>query len=62
MGFNASISMMDYASKHLGITVFNAETHEKNIRSRIMIEKIGFKEISRVASEEYLGTDNTGFH
>jgi [ribosomal protein S5]-alanine N-acetyltransferase len=58
IGFNASISMMDYASKHLGITVFNAETHETNIRSRKMLEKIGFKEVSRVGSEEYLGTES----
>ncbi len=50
--------MMDYASKHLGITVFNAEKHETNIRSRKMLEKIGFKEISRIGREEYLGTES----
>lgn len=58
IGFNASICMMDYASKHLGITVFNAETHETNIRSRKMLEKIGFKEVSRIGSEEYLGIES----
>jgi ribosomal-protein-alanine N-acetyltransferase len=58
IGFNASICMMDYASKHLGITVYNAETHETNFRSRKMLEKIGFKEVSRIGSEEYLGTES----
>ncbi|QPC45587.1 GNAT family N-acetyltransferase [Mangrovibacillus cuniculi] len=58
IGFNASISMMDYASKQLGITVFNAETHEINVRSRRMLEKIGFREVSRIGSEVYLGTES----
>lgn len=58
IGFNASICMMDYASKYLGITVVNAETHETNIRSRKMLEKIGFKEVSRIGSEEYLGIES----
>ncbi|MET3696540.1 RimJ/RimL family protein N-acetyltransferase [Bacillus oleivorans] len=57
-GFNASIIIMDYASRHLGITVINAETHETNIRSRKMLEKIGFKEVSRIGSEEYIGREN----
>jgi len=47
--------MMEYASKKLGISIFNAETHEANARSRKMLEKIGFIEISRMGSEEYLG-------
>lgn len=58
IGYNSSICMMDYASKQLGITVFNAETHDENIRSRKMLEKIGFKEISRIGSEAYLGTES----
>ena len=49
---------MDYAFKKLGITVFNAEAHEMNIRSRKMLKKIGFIEISRIGIEEYLGTEN----
>lgn len=56
IGFNATKCLMNYASKKLGITIFNAETHETNLRSRKMLEKIGFKEISRNGSEEYLGT------
>ncbi|BFH62931.1 GNAT family N-acetyltransferase [Paenibacillus azoreducens] len=58
LGFHSANSMIDYASKNLGITVFDAETHESNIRSRKMLEKIGFKEVSRIGSEEYLGIDN----
>lgn len=59
--------MKEYAAKYLGITVFNTETHEINIRSRKMLERIGFKEFSRILSEEnYLGTEsrsiNTGLH
>ncbi|MEK5058008.1 GNAT family N-acetyltransferase [Paenibacillus sp. FSL H7-0326] len=54
-GFYSAKSMIDHASKHLGITVFNAETNDSNIRSRKMLERIGFKEISRIGSEEYLG-------
>ncbi|MGD6834827.1 GNAT family N-acetyltransferase [Sutcliffiella halmapala] len=58
IGFNASLCMMDYASKQYDITVFNAETHETNIRSRKMLERIGFKEVSRIGSEQYLGTES----
>ncbi|WP_096185723.1 GNAT family N-acetyltransferase [Evansella halocellulosilytica] len=56
-GFNACIRIMDFASKQLGITVFNAETHESNIRARRMLDKLGFKEVSRIGSEEYLGSE-----
>lgn len=55
IGFNSATHMMEYASKKIGITIFNAETHEANVRSRKMLKKIGFKEISRIGSEEYLG-------
>lgn len=55
IGYYATKCMLDFASEKLGITVFNAETHETNYRSRRMLEKIGFKEISRIGSEEYLG-------
>ncbi|MFJ7934558.1 GNAT family N-acetyltransferase [Sporosarcina sp. NPDC096371] len=57
MGSNLILCMMDYAVKKLGITVFNAESHESNNRSRKMLEKIGFKEISRIGKEEYLGME-----
>lgn len=58
MGTKSCVCMMDYAAIKLGITVFHAETHETNIRSRKMLGKIGFKEVSRMGSEEYLGTES----
>lgn len=58
IGFRSAICMMEYAAKKLGITTFNAETHEANLRSRRMLEKIGFKEISRLGTEEYLGMNS----
>jgi len=58
IGFNSTYCMIEYASKKLGITVFTAETHETNIRSKKMLEKIGFKEIGRDGTEEYLGVES----
>lgn len=55
LGVTSALWMIDYASITLGITTFHAETHKGNIRARKMLEKIGFKEISRVGCEEYLG-------
>lgn len=55
IGVNSALWMMDYAFTTLGITTINAETYKGNIRSRKMLEKIGFKEISRVGCGEYLG-------
>jgi [ribosomal protein S5]-alanine N-acetyltransferase len=57
IGYKSLVCMMDYASKKLGITVFNAETHETNFRSRKMLKKIGFKEISKIGCEDYLGVE-----
>ncbi|MEB2298587.1 GNAT family N-acetyltransferase [Lysinibacillus xylanilyticus] len=58
IGFTSAICMMEFASKKLGMTTFNAETHEANVRSRKMLEKIGFKEISRLGSGEFLGMNS----
>ncbi|WP_211748698.1 GNAT family N-acetyltransferase [Paenibacillus sp. Marseille-Q4541] len=58
IGIQSALCMMEYGSNKLGITIYYAETHESNIRSRKMLEKIGFKEISRVGSEQYLGVDD----
>lgn len=58
IGSKSILCIIDYAFKKLGITIFNAESHEANIRSRKMLEKIGFIEISRMGKEEYLGTEN----
>lgn len=57
-GYNSAIRMIEYGSKKLGITTFNAETHEANDRSRKMLQKIGFEEVSRLGSEEYLGINS----
>lgn len=53
IGVNSALWMMNYASTTLGITMINAETYKGNIRSRKMLEKIGFKEISRVGCGGY---------
>lgn len=53
IGTEAIFHTIENTSRELGITTFIAETNEKNIRSRRMLEKIGFKEI-----EEHLGTHN----
>ncbi|MEO4053885.1 GNAT family N-acetyltransferase [Solibacillus sp. CAU 1738] len=58
IGTQATKCMMAYALENLGITVFHAETHETNNRSRKMLEKIGFEEISREGSEQYLGEES----
>ncbi|WP_339251032.1 GNAT family N-acetyltransferase [Sporosarcina sp. FSL W8-0480] len=58
IGTSTILSFMQYASEKYGITTFDAETHEGNSRSKKMLEKIGFVEISRVGIEEYLGIDN----
>lgn len=58
IGMNSARFMMDYAVKKLGITHFYAETHEANVRSRRMLENIGFKEISRLGREDYLGKED----
>lgn len=54
----AALRMINYASNELGITSIDAEIHEKNFRSRKLLEKLGFKEISRNGYEEYLGGNN----
>ena len=45
--FKFVICMMNYAVKRFGITNYNAEKHAANLRSRKMLEKIGFKEIKQ---------------
>lgn len=57
LGSCAASSMMKFAAEKVGITVFTAETNEANMRSRKMLEKVGFEEVSRDGSEEYLGMD-----
>ncbi|WP_053367954.1 GNAT family N-acetyltransferase [Bacillus sp. FJAT-27245] len=58
LGVKAAQCMMEYGFKKLDITNFTAETHEENVRSKKMLEKIGFKEISRIGHEEYMGAES----
>ncbi len=58
IGTSAIQCMMKYASEKLGIFIFDAEIHEGNVRSRKLFESIGFKEISRIGTEEYLGIED----
>jgi len=55
IGHHAASASLDYVSETLGITTFLAETHAANLRSRSLLERIGFKEISRNGDEIYLG-------
>ncbi|WP_262173800.1 GNAT family N-acetyltransferase [Saccharococcus sp. Marseille-Q5394] len=58
IGYHSTLSLMNYASTELGIIIFNAETHESNNRSRKMLHKLGFKEVSRIGNEEYMGEES----
>ncbi|WP_274308470.1 GNAT family N-acetyltransferase [Solibacillus daqui] len=57
-GSQAALSLFEFASIELGITRFTAETHEANIRSRRMLQKLGFQEVSRIGTERYLEMDS----
>jgi [ribosomal protein S5]-alanine N-acetyltransferase len=57
IGVQSVRCLMDYAVKELGITTFTAETNETNIRSRKMLEKVGFTEVSRIGKEVYVGEE-----
>ena len=58
IGYTAALHTMDYGYKNLEIKIFEAETHEDNIRSQRLLKKLGFKEMSRNGYEEYLGRKN----
>lgn len=58
IGYHSTLSLMNYASSKLGVTEFIAETHETNIRSQKMLQKLGFEEVSRIGSEEYMGKES----
>lgn len=58
IGPRAASAMMKFGAEELGITLFTAETNEANIRSRNMLERIGFEEIGRTGSEEYKGMES----
>ncbi|WOV87764.1 GNAT family N-acetyltransferase [Sporosarcina oncorhynchi] len=58
IGADALKRMMEYASEKLGITVFHAETHEANSRAQRLLAKIGFLEVSRIGTEDYVGRED----
>jgi len=58
IGYYSTLSLMNYAASKLGITDFIAETHETNIRSQKMLQKLGFKESSRIGTEKYMGEES----
>ncbi|MDN4491958.1 GNAT family N-acetyltransferase [Ureibacillus aquaedulcis] len=58
IGFYSTLCIMEYALNGKGITIFRAETHAANIRSRRMLEKIGYKEVSRIGVDCYLGVES----
>lgn len=55
IGYQSALCMIEYGVKTYGISMFYAETHETNIRSRKMLERLGFEETGRHGSEVYLG-------
>ncbi|TFD94423.1 GNAT family N-acetyltransferase [Jeotgalibacillus sp. R-1-5s-1] len=55
IGFRAAKRLMDHASVTLGVEMLNAETHEHNVRSRKMFERLGFEEVGRQGAEEWAG-------
>lgn len=58
IGYYSALRIIEYAATNLAIATMTAETHEANIRSRRMLEKLGFTEVSRIGSEQYLGVSS----
>ena len=58
LGYSAIRLLIDYGASNYGLKTFYGETHEQNRRSRKMLEKVGFYEISQIGHEEYLGVSN----
>src|SRR5690606_24984739 len=48
-------TLMNNANEHFGMTTFFGETHETNHRSRKMMKKVGFTEVSRIGTDSYIG-------
>lgn len=62
IGAHSLFLMMVFATKELGITIFDAITHEANIRSQKMLEKMEFKEIDRLDDKERRETRSEQIH
>ncbi|MCG1010761.1 GNAT family N-acetyltransferase [Salinicoccus sp. ID82-1] len=58
IGTKALLHTIENVSRSLGITTFQAETQEENVRSRGMLKKLGFKEIQSVVIENHIGTND----
>lgn len=57
IGTTAIEKLITHAEENLEITMLKAETHETNLSSKKLLEKLGFEEISRIGFEEYLGAE-----
>lgn len=57
IGPQSLIYLIDYANSQLHITTFQAETHASNHRAQKMLARVGFKEVSRIGTEIYMGQD-----
>ncbi|WP_231495835.1 GNAT family N-acetyltransferase [Paucisalibacillus sp. EB02] len=57
LGFHAANQFLDYVAMKYKISIVNAETHVTNLRSKGMLEKLGFQEISRIGFEKYKGVE-----
>lgn len=57
VGPAAAKKLFSYAKETLGITKIWAETHRTNGRSRKMLQKLGFQEISRNGTDIYYGVE-----
>ncbi|MFD2912787.1 GNAT family N-acetyltransferase [Jeotgalibacillus terrae] len=53
VGAQAAVHIMEYGVKKFNLHTFYAETHEANVRSRRMLEKLKFKEMRRDGFEVY---------
>ncbi|KIL42784.1 hypothetical protein KP77_34140 [Jeotgalibacillus alimentarius] len=58
IGAQAAGLIIEYGVEELNLHTFYAETHEANVRSRRMLEKLKFREVSRDGVEVYLGKES----
>lgn len=57
VGPAAARKLLNYAKETLGLTTIVAETHQTNHRSRKMLQKLGFREVSRNGTDMYYGEE-----
>lgn len=56
-GVQAAKELMTYGYNEFSITTFHAETHETNLRAQKLLNRLGFQEISRNGTEQYLNEE-----